>query len=325
VLTLTLDDRQPERKCRDTSSDTKASICSRGVEANAVWSSSLNVSTLGIAVFNAPLCCVAANRALALMDGIPAEAHLGKTLRQIFRENAPQLEPLVRQSWSTGMLLLGMPLNLWSVEASKESLLRANLYPVTDVDGGMRLVAAVFSDVSAQERLTQRLLRTISEVELAEADATNPEDEERTEVSESAAELLQEAIDFLDYSGSLRCHAAELLLTGALRRLQPSLSMPESPYSFLTSTLVDDQTDASPAHAADLEEPHEPPTPKPSNREKQVMALLAEGKVNKEIAVALALSPRTVEAYRARLMAKLKVHSVAELVRYAVRNRIISA
>jgi PAS domain S-box-containing protein len=63
----------------------------------------------------------------------------------------------------------------------------------------------------------------------------------------------------------------------------------------------------------------------PSHREQQVMQLLAEGNSNKEVAAALDLSIRTVETYRARLMVKLHLHSVAELVRYAVRKNIIKA
>jgi len=62
-----------------------------------------------------------------------------------------------------------------------------------------------------------------------------------------------------------------------------------------------------------------------SQRELQVMHLLAEGNSNKEIAAILDLSTRTVEAYRARLMVKLHLHSIAELVRYAVRNNLVKA
>ncbi|MFZ0821061.1 MAG: LuxR C-terminal-related transcriptional regulator [Candidatus Acidiferrales bacterium] len=61
----------------------------------------------------------------------------------------------------------------------------------------------------------------------------------------------------------------------------------------------------------------------PSHRELQVIQLLAEGNSNKEVAAVLNLSIRTVETYRARLMFKLHLHSVAELVRYAIRNNLI--
>jgi DNA-binding NarL/FixJ family response regulator len=62
-----------------------------------------------------------------------------------------------------------------------------------------------------------------------------------------------------------------------------------------------------------------------TRREREVLQLLAEGKSNKEIGVALRISVKTAETHRGRLMAKLGVHSVAELVRYAIRNQIIDA
>lgn len=61
-----------------------------------------------------------------------------------------------------------------------------------------------------------------------------------------------------------------------------------------------------------------------TEREKEVLQLLAEGKSNKEIASMLNLSTNTVETHRTRLMQKLNLHSSAEIVLYAVRKRIIS-
>jgi DNA-binding NarL/FixJ family response regulator len=58
-------------------------------------------------------------------------------------------------------------------------------------------------------------------------------------------------------------------------------------------------------------------------REREVLQLLAEGKSNKEVAVALEISPKTVETHRARIFAKLHLHSMNELVRYAIRNQVI--
>ena len=61
-----------------------------------------------------------------------------------------------------------------------------------------------------------------------------------------------------------------------------------------------------------------------SARELETLQLLAEGKTNKEIAVSLALSVRTVETHRANIMAKLNLHSISELVHYAIRNNIVN-
>lgn len=65
--------------------------------------------------------------------------------------------------------------------------------------------------------------------------------------------------------------------------------------------------------------------PKPSAREREIIQLLAEGKSNKEVAAILGISVKTAETHRAAVMRKLGLHSVSELVRYAIRNHIIEA
>jgi DNA-binding NarL/FixJ family response regulator len=60
-----------------------------------------------------------------------------------------------------------------------------------------------------------------------------------------------------------------------------------------------------------------------TSREREVLQMLAEGKTNKEIAAVLNLSPYTVEAHRGRVMEKLNVHTLADLVRFAVRNGLV--
>ncbi len=90
---------------------------------------------------------------------------------------------------------------------------------------------------------------------------------------------------------------------------------------FLTSTVtefvLDDYTrraeshDGGGAHAA------------MTAREREIVQLLAEGRSNKEAASVLGISVKTIEAHRANIMRKLHLRSVSELVRYAVRNKIV--
>jgi DNA-binding NarL/FixJ family response regulator len=58
-------------------------------------------------------------------------------------------------------------------------------------------------------------------------------------------------------------------------------------------------------------------------REREVVQLLAEGKSSKEVAVVLGLSVKTAETHRSNIMRKLALHSVSDLVLYAVRNNIV--
>jgi two-component system, NarL family, response regulator NreC len=61
-----------------------------------------------------------------------------------------------------------------------------------------------------------------------------------------------------------------------------------------------------------------------TDREKEVLQLLAEGKSNKEVAAALNLSTGTIETHRAHIRQKLDLHSAADIVLYAVRKKIIT-
>ena len=64
---------------------------------------------------------------------------------------------------------------------------------------------------------------------------------------------------------------------------------------------------------------------RPTPREVEIIRLLAQGKANKEIAAELGITIRTVETHRARIMLKLGLHSLTELIHYAIRHAIFSA
>lgn len=62
-----------------------------------------------------------------------------------------------------------------------------------------------------------------------------------------------------------------------------------------------------------------------THREREIVQLIAEGKINKQVADVLGITVKTVETHRANVMEKLHLKTTADLVRYAVRNRIIEA
>ena len=62
-----------------------------------------------------------------------------------------------------------------------------------------------------------------------------------------------------------------------------------------------------------------------TDRQREIVQLLAEGKSSKEVASALGLSVKTAETHRANIMRRLDCHSVTALVRYAIRNHIVEA
>jgi DNA-binding NarL/FixJ family response regulator len=64
--------------------------------------------------------------------------------------------------------------------------------------------------------------------------------------------------------------------------------------------------------------------PRPTPRQAEIIRLLAEGKANKVVAADLGISIRTVETHRAKIMQKLGLHSLAELVHYAISQKLVT-
>jgi two-component system response regulator NreC len=75
------------------------------------------------------------------------------------------------------------------------------------------------------------------------------------------------------------------------------------------------------AYMAKREQPVDPLT----DRERQVLQLIAEGHTTKKIATFLGLSVKTAESHRTRIMQKLDIHDIASLVRYSIRRGLIKA
>jgi DNA-binding NarL/FixJ family response regulator len=100
-----------------------------------------------------------------------------------------------------------------------------------------------------------------------------------------------------------------LAAVDAVRRRKP----------FLSSRVSDTAARVTPTDSSRMERTARQLTP----REREIVQLLAEGKSNKEIATFLNISVKTAETHRANIMLKLNFHSVTELVRYAVKNKII--
>jgi DNA-binding NarL/FixJ family response regulator len=109
----------------------------------------------------------------------------------------------------------------------------------------------------------------------------------------------------------LKSDADENLIAAleALRQHKPFLTSGVTEFmldEFLSDTTVPDQA------------PRDAVTP----REREIIQLLAEGLSNKEAAARLGISVKTIEAHRANIMRKLRLRSVSDLVRYAIRNQI---
>jgi DNA-binding NarL/FixJ family response regulator len=82
----------------------------------------------------------------------------------------------------------------------------------------------------------------------------------------------------------------------------------------------------SPAIAQRLLQPAEPTADQElTQRQVEILKLIAQGRASKEIAYELGLSPKTVDVHRARIMERLQLNDIASLTRYAVRKGLIKA
>lgn len=93
--------------------------------------------------------------------------------------------------------------------------------------------------------------------------------------------------------------------------------------SFFTSRAAEMLIDGFCRQSSPVAEPRILMRNRLTSREREIVQLLAEGRSSKEVAVTLGISVKTAETHRANIMRKLELHSVSELVRYAVRNQII--
>ncbi len=94
---------------------------------------------------------------------------------------------------------------------------------------------------------------------------------------------------------------------------------------FFTSRVAETLVDAYLSRRSANHAPEPAGQPILTVREREVIQLLAEGKSNKEVADRLGISARTAEGHRSEIMRKLKLGSLAEMIRFAIRNGIVQA
>ncbi|HET8924004.1 MAG TPA: LuxR C-terminal-related transcriptional regulator [Candidatus Acidoferrum sp.] len=285
----------------------------------------LSNSTVGVALYDKNLRCQAVNGALAAMTGVPVTEQIGKTFPQVFGEGARGFETAFQGVCAAGSSLSNFEFEARLPAEKKFSRWLVNFYPIKDESGIIRLVAILFFEItkksSAERRLCQLLGRLIAN------DSRDPSigEEGFAELSTRSLELVKQSLELIKCSMTLRLDVSESRIEAGLIRLASFLTLARGQQSTPPAAPLQGRNERGLGREHGSPEKRDRPTGGPSARERQVVGLLAEGKSNKEMAAILEISTRTVEAYRARVMAKLKLHSVAELVRYAVRNNLTQA
>jgi DNA-binding NarL/FixJ family response regulator len=140
-----------------------------------------------------------------------------------------------------------------------------------------------------------------------------PETEVLVLTMHASEELIRQVLRAGAHGYVLKSDAGEQLIA-AVRSLERHMP-------FLTSRVTEVVLDGFLRGAAEDGTPGETLTP----REREVLQLVAEGRSSKNIAGRLGVTVKTVESHRASLMRKLHLRTVADLVRYAVRNGLVEA
>jgi DNA-binding CsgD family transcriptional regulator/PAS domain-containing protein len=281
-------------------------------------------STVGVALFDEALCCRALSAALCRMIGSPERKQVGKSMQQVFPGAVELLEPAFRQVWSSGNGLPNVELSAQSLSSTQMRIWSLNFYPVRDEFRKVQLVAITFSDMTRTRCAEHKLHYLKERLREAAPGGANSTGGELVDLFGRTFDLVKRSMELLNASAALRSYALEMRFEAHLARL--ALFLCGTRYQELLSDSSQPKIESSlhdPSFSSLPQDPNKLEAGDPSPRERQLLYFLADGKSNKEIGSILAISTRTVETYRARIMLKLDLHSTAALVRYAIRHHIV--
>jgi DNA-binding NarL/FixJ family response regulator len=274
----------------------------------------VNTSAVGFAVCDRQLRFQGINNVLAAINGIPPKAHFGKSIREVLGEVAAKVEPLVQRVFATGQTVLNCEIAAQLPTRSALGYWIASFLPIKHGAGRVGQVISIVVEVTAHKKLEERLHGLAGKVlrtrdDLARLNEALSAQDERAERLAQSVEELENCIR--ETSKICRWAQPTMLLAGAEQPNQNQVILPPGKAELFDSCESTTHRNVSLRHL--------------SAREREVTQLLAKSKSNKEVSSILGISVKTVETYRARVMLKLDLHSLAELVRYAVRHKMIEA
>ena len=274
-------------------------------------------STVGVAICDRQLRYCAINAALASMNGIPAPLHLGRTIHDVLGKAAAKIQPAFEHVFATGQPLANFEVTAELPAREKVAHWNESYFPIKDDTGYVRQVGVIVLELTKRNELDAAILRLTTKLaritSTLRSDSSAPEDP--CETSGKSNDAFSRSVGLVESCLSDARDIAQLLHDA------PPLATVQPPRASRGKQLEwEHEQNFAVAH------PFENEVEYPSllsSRERQVVALLASGQTNKQIGTKLVISTRTVESHRAKIMLKLDIHSVSELVRYAVRARLI--
>ena len=284
-----------------------------GYLLNALFKS----STVGVAICDRQLRFCAINGALASMNGVPAAFHLGKTIHAVLGSAAAKIQPAFERVFATGQPLSNFDVTAELPTRDAVGHWNESYFPIKDDSGRVHQVGVIVLELTKRNELDAALLRLTNK--LARITATLRSDANALELSGETSGKSNDA--FSRSVGLLESCLSDTRGISQLLHDARSLSVAQSSRASSARQVAGPHVqDFAAAHP--IEDEVEYPSLL-SSREREVVTLLATGQTNKQIGTKLVISTRTVETHRAKIMLKLDMHSVSELVRYAVRTHLI--
>jgi DNA-binding CsgD family transcriptional regulator len=267
---------------------------------------------IGMAVLDNGFRYQVINHVLAATNGIPVKAHIGKTVRDVLGPIAEEVEPRLRRAFATGRSEIFETVVKMPTRSQIGHWIQTYI-PLRGRTGNTSQVCAIVLEVTEKKRLEELLFGLTGKLFYLHANLSRSLDDL------SGSTLHIGAVSQTRHSLEL-VHRCTADLIEVLKMLKPSGSVRSRQLSTDSQPLTSPRIRMMPVTSNDnLFIGHL------SAREREVMRLLAENQSNKQIAVTLGISVRTVETHRRRIMEKLDLHSVGELIHLAIRNGIVEA
>jgi PAS domain S-box-containing protein len=267
---------------------------------------------IGIAFFDHALRFQSANNTLAAMTGFPTDALLGQSVRQIVGPVADDVEPRFKRTFAGETVFFELTAKL-PARSNISSFVQTYL-PLKNARNKVITACAVVIEVTEKKKVERLMLRLTGKLLYLNAILTqhleglsiNSRDRR-----DGDSQLIQ-SVSLVEKCTSEIIEVLNLVRPSPGR---PSKKLLTETNSFLLSSIPKSLPLLNDGLLLR----------RLSQREHGVLRLLASNKGNKQIAVALGISVRTVEAHRRSIMDKLGMHSLSELIHIAIRNGIVDA
>ncbi|HMI53981.1 MAG TPA: LuxR C-terminal-related transcriptional regulator [Candidatus Saccharimonadales bacterium] len=278
--------------------------------------------SIGVAILDRRGRYEAVNESLASINSLPSRAHIGKSLHQVLGDAASQPEMLLEKT------LTGRTVSQFHMVARLPARTEIGHWmltyqPIGDASRKRTSVCAHVVEITEEVKAQYAIERLIQRLQHAKSSIAENRDPSRSPGNRDSFGMCSQP-DSLDlFEGCLtQAQLVSRILRGHIATAnRVAGKRPSASSASRRPPMPGDAELLAPPYA---QAPGESAALPLTVREEDVIRLVLCGKTNKEAAAAIGISARTVEAHRAKIMLKLRVRSLAELMLYAVRHHLVT-